>query len=100
MTPKIIPHIFGSLIALERSVKLIEDQNLDTGTESLTEVLSEMRKAANLIQLQFARNDCTERTLKIFYGLLQMVRPIVVDTLREATGERPHLHRARVSNLH
>lgn len=102
MSPKIIPHVFGSLAALEKSIALIERQQLDTGSNSLAEIVSEMRRAANLIQLQFAKKDdlAAERSLRIFYGLLSMVRPIVIDTLREANGEKPYLEERRVQNLH
>ncbi len=83
MTSKVIPHIFGSLLALERGVALLHSRKVQL--DELGEIIPEMRKAANLIQLQFARKDtlAAQRSLQIFYGLLSMVRPLVIDALKK-----------------
>ena len=46
MTPKVIPHIFGSLIALERGIELLHARKVPL--DELREIIPEMRKAARL----------------------------------------------------
>jgi hypothetical protein len=99
MSTKIIPHIFGSLISLEKSLTLAQERKLKLPSEDLPKILCEMKKLAQLIQLQFAKNDTENaiRSLKQFYGLLSMIRPLILDALKKEAG-RPV--KKQVVNLH
>lgn len=99
MSTKIIPHIFGSILSLEKSLTLIQKKNLKLPSEDLPKLLSEMKKLAHLIQLQFAKKDDenANRSLKLFYGLLSMIRPLIVDVLKKEAGKST---KKQVANLH
>jgi len=99
MTSKIIPHIFGSLMALNKSLALLEREKFTSPTTDLRDIMIEMNKVAHLIQLQFAKGDSKSatRSLQVFYGLLSMIRPIIMDGLKEAAGVRTG---SKVQNLH
>ena len=99
MSTKIIPHIFGSVISLEKSLALVQEKKLQLPSKDLPKILMEMKKLAQLIQLQFAKNDIENatRSLKLFYGLLSMIRPLIVDVLKKEVG-RPA--KKKVANLH
>lgn len=87
MDKSIIPHVFASLLSLERTVGNVERLAKADSTENAKsalalipaqrKVLESMRRAANSLQLQLAAGDTlgTIRSLKIFYGLNHMVRP-------------------------
>jgi len=99
MSTKIIPHIYGSIISLEKSIALAVENNVALPSKDLPKIISEMKKVAQLIQLQFARNDNENatRSLKLFYGLLSMIRPLVIDTLQSKPVRRK---KDQVANLH
>ena len=99
MSTKIIPHIFGSILSLEKSLALAEAHKLELPSKDLPKIVTEMKKLAQLIQLQFAKQDTENaiRSLKMFYGLLSMIRPLVVDVLRKEVGKP---EKKTVSNLH
>ena len=99
MSTKIIPHIFGSILSLEKSLAMAVARKVELPSKDLPKIVLEMKKLAQLIQLQFAKNDTENaiRSLKLFYGLLSMIRPLVVETLQMETKKRP---RQKISNLH
>lgn len=99
MSTKIIPHIYGSIISLEKSLALAAQKKLVLPSDDLPKIVSEMKKLAQLIQLQFAKQDTVnaERSLKMFYGLLSMIRPIIIDVLKQAVGKPVT---GKVANLH
>ena len=74
-------------------------RKVELPSKDLPKIVLEMKKLAQLIQLQFAKNDTENaiRSLKLFYGLLSMIRPLVVETLQMETKKRP---RQKISNLH
>ncbi len=100
MSAKIIPHVFGSLMALDKSIQLLEKNPVSSPSEDMKEVLTEMNKVAHLIQLQFAKGDTKSatRSLHIFYGLLSMIRPLVTESLKEAAGVKTI--KKRIENFH
>lgn len=99
MSTKIIPHVYGSILSIEKSLALAAEKKLKLPSNDLPKIVIEMKKLAQLIQLQFAMNDTenAERSLKMFYGLLSMIRPLVIDILKKAVGEPVG---DKVSNLH
>lgn len=85
MNTKIAIHVFGALQGLEKSFETIKSQAHELGSEheeirallpKQEEILIDMRRTANLLQLHLAKKDWSEavRSLKIFYGLNQLVR--------------------------
>jgi len=100
MSTKIIPHIYGSIISLEKSLALAVANNVTLPSDDLPRILTEMKKLAQLIQLQFAKKDTENgiRSLRLFYGLLSMIRPLIVEALQAETGAP--VKRTKVSNLH
>lgn len=99
MSTKIIPHIFGSILSLEKSLLIAKQQRLKLPSEDLPKILAEMRKLAQLIQLQFAKKDdeSAARSLKLFYGLLSMIRPLIMDAFKKECGIRA---KRQIVNLH
>ena len=74
-------------------------KKIELPSKDLPKIITEMKKLAQLIQLQFARKDTENaiRSLKLFYGLLSMIRPMVVEVLQKESG-RPL--KRKVGNLH
>ena len=95
---KVLAAVFSSLQGLEKCVQTskrlhnalpspsnlvaqaIKDQNC---------VLSQMRRTANKLQLQFASDDWDDivRSLQVFYGLRQMVRPEIMSTFQSLANK-------------
>jgi len=99
MSTKIIPHIYGSILSLEKSLALAVEKKLELPSKDLPKIVSEMKKLAQLIQLQFAKKDTENaiRSLKLFYGLLSMIRPLVIEVLKQETSP---VTKRKVVNLH
>lgn len=83
MDSSIIPHLFGALHTLERCITRIEKALPKRGAESIARnlpqqkaILKRMRRSANLLQLELAKENWTEagRALRTFYGLHYLVR--------------------------
>jgi hypothetical protein len=106
MSTKIIPHIFGSILSLEKSVAFATDRNLELPSKDFPKILTEMKKLAQLIQLQFAKNDTENaiRSVRMFYGLLSMIRPMVIEVLQKETKTASTVRHRKsssiASNLH
>jgi len=90
---KILAAVFSSLQGLEKcvqtSVRLHNASERQTRitADSLREqarVLNQMRKEANLLQLRLASDswDDIVRSLQVYYGLRQMVRPEIMSTFQ------------------
>lgn len=91
MNKELIPHVFASLQNLERyleNIKKFSDTSaahapsLLRSIEDQERVLKQMRRVANKLQIEVAREqwDSVVRTLRIFYGLNHMVRPDLMAT--------------------
>lgn len=95
MNKELIPHVFASLHSLERYLENIRRMSgtqegidakfLSQLEHSLPEqerVLKQMRRVANKLQLEIAKEEWDEviRSLRIFYGLNHMVRPDLIAT--------------------
>ncbi|MCB0322232.1 MAG: hypothetical protein KDD69_01630 [Bdellovibrionales bacterium] len=89
MNPQLVTHVFASLQGLEKSmgtIKRLLPLFREEGAEfaclvpKQEEILAHMRRTANLLQLQMAKgeNHAAVRSLQIFYGLHQMVRPDIL----------------------
>jgi hypothetical protein len=85
MNAQLIGHVFATLQSLEKCManvkKMIPGQEASCPeiTKIVPEqerVLLQMRRMANMLQLETARNDWPSavRSLKIFYGLNHMIR--------------------------
>ena len=97
MTAELVTHVFASLQSLEKKLeqtkKLLPEQNeqyRETAEQlpKQEEILGQMRKVANLLQLQTAKGqwEPAVRSLKIFYGLNHMVRTDVMKAYGVARG--------------
>ncbi len=85
MNTQLIGHVFATLQHLEKCLsnvkRLVQGQEkfcpeISKAVPEQEKVLVQMRRVANLLQLETARNDLPSavRSLKIFYGLNHMVR--------------------------
>jgi hypothetical protein len=85
MNAQLIGHVFATLQSLERCMANVkkmlpaQEGNYPEIVKIVPEqerVLQQMRRVANLLQLETARNDwpTAVRSLKIFYGLNHMIR--------------------------
>lgn len=99
MSHEIITHVFASLQSLEKNMSAIKqlaseqkhpDKEITTMVPQQEEVLATMRRTANHLQLHVAKKDSRNivRSLQIFYGLHQMVRPDILKTFGKLTRER------------
>ncbi len=87
MDKSIIPHVFASLLSLERHLHFVADSiEAEEGEKQAAsrallaqqrKVIEHMRRVANSLQLHVASNDAPAavRALRVFYGLNHMVRP-------------------------
>ena len=102
MDKSIIPHVFSSLMSLERQLDRQNAGAEKRDAQFISEarkVINHMRRVANQLQLTVASNDerSTVRALRIYYGLLHMVRPELVsspdshDAPRSIGRKRPTL---------
>lgn len=90
MNTSLVTHVFASLQSLEKCLGNVKKM-LPSQTDSCDElkkvvpeqekILEQMRRIANKLQLEVARNDLGSavRTLKIFYGLNHMIRGDVMN---------------------
>jgi hypothetical protein len=89
MNAELVTHVFASLQSIEKTVANVKKMlpGLEDANKDIIKVLPEqeriivqMRRIANLLQLEAARNDWDKavRSLKIFYGLHHMVRSDVL----------------------
>lgn len=104
---QIIPHIFSSLLRLERSHAILKSRAPRKGAaatraeESIREqakILKKMRRTANLIQFAVARKNQVETTklLKIYYAMNQMILPEMRSQLHSSSASRLRA----ISNAH
>lgn len=87
MDKSIIPHVFASLLNIERqlqSVTSVPQQSDAREREASAQlhaeqrkVVAHMRRIANHLQLLVASNDISGavRALRVYYGLNHMIRP-------------------------
>ena len=98
MNAQLIGQVFASLQYLEKclgSIKKLscgQEERCSSILQALPaqeRVLAQMRRAANLLQLETARNDLhgAIRSLKIFYGLNHMVRDDITSALGKITQQ-------------
>lgn len=98
MKRNLVVAVFASLQGLEKCVEGSKRMFLELDckpyhiAEALEEqgrVLKQMRHTAIRLQLQLAKNDWTSsvRSLQIFYGLRQMVRPEIMASFRGLANE-------------
>lgn len=99
MNTQLITHVFASLQNLEKCLGNIKKMLPSQGQEAqdiakvLPEqerVLDQMRKVANKLQFDVAKNDwaATVRLLKIFYGLNYMVRTDIMNAFTRLSKEQ------------
>ncbi len=99
MNAQLIGHVFATLQFQEKSLGNIK--KLACGQETFVaeilkaipeqeRVLAHMRRTANLLQLETARNDIPSaiRSLRIFFGLNQMVRNDIAAALSKLTQQQ------------
>ena len=90
---KVLAAVFSSLQGLEKCVQtstrlssaLPKSSNLvSKAINDQKQILGQMRKTANKLQLELASEewDNIVRSLQIFYGLRQMVRPEIMSTFQ------------------
>ncbi len=90
---KILAAVFSSLQGLEKCVQtssrlhnaLPNPSNIVAhGLKDQKNILSQMRRCANRLQLQLASEEWDDvvRSLQVFYGLRQMVRPEIMATFQ------------------
>ncbi len=92
MHEAIIPHVFAALNSLERhydamveKLKEAKVTHLPSGASvaDLRNVLGEMRRVANKLQMESAKSDsqAANRSISVFYALNHMVRSEVISSL-------------------
>jgi|GEM_PF-6694938 len=99
MDSQIIVHVFAAIQALEKchdnSRRMLGEQktqplSVHTALLQQSRILRAMRQSANNLQLELARKDWIKatRSLKIYYGLNNMIRPEIMATFSAlANGE-------------
>lgn len=109
MNAELITHVFASLQNLEKcygNIKRLLPRH-ETDAEDIVKVLPEqkkvleqMRRVANKLQLDFAKNDwsATIRMLKIFYGLNYMVRSDLQTAFTRLSGQEA-VHFAKLAPI-
>jgi hypothetical protein len=87
MDPKVVTQIYASLQGLEKSFSTLKELHAQSPSEDIEhllpqqeEILAKMRQCANFLQFEVARKDTNSavRTLKIYYGLHNMVRSQII----------------------
>ena len=89
MNKEIIPHVFATVMNLERYFGTIiamirdgspEQKKLSSELPQIERIIKNMRQAANKLQFELAGNNekAALRSLQIFYGLNHMVRPEIL----------------------
>lgn len=92
MDSKVISHVFGAVHSVERTLQRVETLLEEQPSQSTLskeqqhvfqtllpqqkDIIKRMRRIANLLQLEAAKENwsATVRSLRVFYGLHQMVR--------------------------
>lgn len=99
MNKRVITHVFAAVQNLEKSMKQVKEL-MATHRGSLTEleslipqqelVLKKMRRTANRLQFELAREDWNSaiRSLRIFYGLNHLIRKDLMSTQRKLGSEQ------------
>ena len=93
MNTQIVTHVFAAIQTLERSAQTSRSmltkehtqyEEISQKLEEQEGIILKMRREANKLQLQVAKESWQEvtRSLNIVYGLNQMVRPEVLATLQ------------------
>ena len=93
MNTEKVTHVFGALNTLEKTVKVsekmikdnhIKSNGIDSAIFQQKKFLSEMRRAANKLQLEICKKDFAgaARSYQTFYGLNSIVRPEILTTYR------------------
>lgn len=101
---EILPHIFCSLLNLEKKLILTKANTPKKGRladkiaydlAQHTKVLKKMRRLANQIQFAIAHKNQIEtaKLLKIYYALNQMVKPEILTNL--SSSSKPKLRAAQ-----
>jgi len=113
MKNELITHVFGAVQGLEKystQINSLLDANknkanlLTSNPEEHNKVIKHMRRIANKLQLEVAKNNTSEsyRLLKLFYGLNSLVRPEVLSTFVILSRKNTkRIHRVdQVASLH
>lgn len=110
MDKKIITHVFAALQNLERCHERTsgmldqageDKESLEVILPQHAEVLKQMRRTANYLQFEVAREDwlAVVRSLKIFYGLNHLIRGDLLAAHSKLIGEaNRHIVRKREVN--
>jgi len=102
---KVLAAVFSSLQGLEKCVQTSSrlQNSLDNPANLIArsisdqkQILSQMRRTANKLQLELASDDWDDivRSLQVFYGLRQMVRPEIMATFQSLANKElklPHI---------
>ena len=101
MDSNIILHVFSCLQRLEKRFAFIKSvapysahfEKYSSLIPQQTEILAHMRRTANLLQLEFAKKqwELVSHSLKIFYGLHQMIRPELQDAFNAVSNNPENL---------
>jgi len=102
MDKRVITHVFGALQSLEKCMSNVKDMLPNHGKAvgdvsalipQHEKVLVKMRRTANCLQLELAREDwnASIRSLRIFYGLNHLIRKDILSLNRKLTGARSGL---------
>ncbi len=87
MDSKVVTQIYASLQGLEKSFSAMKELHAQSPSDNIShllpqqeEIIAKMRQCANFLQFEIARKDTTSavRTLKIYYGLHNMVRSQII----------------------
>lgn len=100
MDKQLIIRVFAIVQALEKCVEAsrrmaasspLKRANTIAALEQQSEVLRNMRRQANRLQLDLAGENWIQaiRSLQIFYGLNQMVRPEIMNTYASLANGAP-----------
>lgn len=110
MSKELLAHIFSSLQSLEKCLEnskrmyALEPVKATYIAEALTqqtEVLGQMRRVANKLQLDIAAQDVSQinRSMQIYYGLTSIVRPEILSTFRSLANGKGNLELAEQHSL-
>lgn len=98
MDSKVISHVFGAVNSAERTLTKIEELLPTKGFAEVRsllpqqkEIIRRMRRVANLLQLEAAKEDwtATVRSLRVFYGLHHMIRKDLINSHKSLKKESP-----------
>lgn len=97
MNKRVITHVFAAVQNLEKSMAQVKDllttrpkehAELQQIIPQQEEVLKKMRRTANRLQFELAREDwyAAIRSLRVFYGLNHLVRKDILGAQRRLAG--------------